>query len=38
MDVLMQEVQWYLLKSIIAEISIANFDSAGNIKEMDGQA
>jgi len=32
MDALMQAVQWYLLKSVTAEISNANFDSAGNKK------
>jgi len=30
MDAVMQAVEWYLLKSGILEISIANFDTAGN--------
>jgi hypothetical protein len=37
MDVMMQAVQWYLLKSVTVEISIANLYSAGNKKKMDGQ-
>jgi polyphosphate kinase len=35
MDAMMQAVQWYLLKSITVEISIANFDSTGNKKWTD---
>jgi hypothetical protein len=36
MDAMMQAVQWYLLKSVTVDISIANFDLAEN-KKMDGQ-
>jgi len=32
MDAMMQAVQWYLLKSVTVEISIANCNSAGNKK------
>ena len=30
MDAMMQTGQWYLLKTVTIEISIANFDTAGN--------
>jgi hypothetical protein len=36
MDAMMQAVQWYLLKSVTVEISIASFYSAGN-KNTDAQ-
>jgi hypothetical protein len=34
---MMQAMQWCLLRSVTAEVSIANFYSAGNKKNMEGQ-
>jgi len=35
MDAMMQAAQWYLLKSVPVDISVASFDSAGKKKWTD---